>query len=93
MPRSHVSGQFIVHSGAPRADSASRASDDRRRKIDEVVELIVARYKVVVGEFIRKIPSGPIRFFLSFGPRAIRWLMRRPLRNALIKQFGDATRP
>jgi hypothetical protein len=63
-----------------------------RRKIDEIVELIIARYKVVVREFIRKIPSGPFRFFLGFGQPAIRWLMRRPLRDALIKEFGDEVR-
>ena len=63
-----------------------------RRKIDEIVGLIVGRYKVVVREFIGKVPSGPFRFFLGFGQPAIRFLMRRPLRDALLKQFGDAVR-
>jgi len=64
-----------------------------RRKIDEIVELLIGRYKVVVREFISKVPSPLFRGFLIFGQPMIRFLMRRPLREALIEQFGDQVRP
>lgn len=58
-----------------------------------VVDLILQRFRALVPLLLGLIPSWPLRLFLRVGQPFIRWLARRPLRNALIKQFGDSYQP
>ncbi len=58
--------------------------------LDEIVKLILLRFKAVVWRMIDGIPSRPLRWFLRLGQPFIRFLAKGPLRTALIRQLGDA---
>jgi hypothetical protein len=58
-----------------------------------IVNLILQRFRALIPLLIGLIPFMPLRLFLRVGQPFIRWLARRPLRNALIKQLGDSWRP
>ncbi len=64
-----------------------------RKKLDAIVKMVIARYKVVIGDFIRKVPHPLFRVFLTVGQPVIRWLMKKPLTEALVKEFGEDLEP
>jgi hypothetical protein len=61
--------------------------------LKKVVNLILGRFRRLVRLFLNQISNLPLRWFLLIGQPFIRWLVRRPLRNALIKQLGDSYQP
>jgi hypothetical protein len=63
------------------------------RKLHAIVTLILKRYKAVVPHIIGLIPSRWFRFFLKIGQPMIRFLIRSPLTDALVRQLGDAYEP
>jgi predicted acylesterase/phospholipase RssA len=70
----------------PRAERAQISSD----KLHAIVTLVLKRYQAIIPHFIASIPSPWFRFFLRIGQPAIRYFVRRPLTDALIKQLGDS---
>lgn len=61
--------------------------------LDQIVDLLIERYRAVIPLLIDLISSPLFRFFLKFGQPAIRFLMRKPLTDALIKELGDSYQP
>ncbi len=61
-----------------------------REELDAIVALILARWKALIPLLIDTVSSWSFRQFLQAGQPAIRWLMRRPLREMLIKALGDS---
>jgi hypothetical protein len=70
----------------PRAERAQISHD----KLHSIVTLVLKRYQAIIPHFLASIPSWWFRFFLRIGQPAIRYLVRRPLTDALIKQLGDS---
>ena len=62
----------------------------RRKKLHEMVKLILKRFRGVMTALLDPIPSLPLRIFLKIGQPAIVLLARRPLQEALIRQLGDS---
>ena len=63
------------------------------RKLDEVINLILRRFRAVMGVISPTIPSFTLRAFLWPGRWIIPWLARKPLRDRLIKELGDSYEP
>jgi predicted acylesterase/phospholipase RssA len=61
--------------------------------LEQVLNLIMRRFRAVVPHLLALLSSRPLRIFLRIGQPAIRWLARRPLRDALIAQLGDSYEP
>lgn len=70
----------------PRAKITSKA-------LDEIMDLIMSRFKGVMAILLSNLHSKPLRIFLRIGQPAIRFLARSPLRDALVRGFGDSYRP
>jgi hypothetical protein len=64
-----------------------------RRKLDQVMDLILQRFRAVMGVLSPTIPSFALRAFLWPGRWVIPWLARKPLRDKLIKELGDSYQP
>jgi len=73
----------------PRIDRAVMTAAD----LDPILDLILGRFKAVVAALLATVSSKPLRFFLTAGQPAIRFLLRRPLRDKLISELGDAYKP
>ena len=58
-----------------------------------VRNLILQRFKVLISHLLSLITSPLLRTFLKIGQPFIRFLAKRPLKNVLIKQLGDAYDP
>jgi hypothetical protein len=69
----------------PRVERAKISSS----KLDLIIDLIIGRYRAVIRNLIRLIPSCGFRIFLTAGQPVIRWMMRGVVRDALVKQLGD----
>ena len=65
----------------------------KRDDLEKIVALIMGRFKEVVWRLLDLIPNRLLRWFLSVGQPIIRWLARKPLREALIKQLGEDYEP
>jgi hypothetical protein len=61
--------------------------------LNEIVELILKRFRAIVPMFIDRIPSWAFRSFLKIGQPAIALLAKKPLTDALIKELGDSYKP
>ena len=59
-------------------------------RVHLIVTFILKRSKEVISCLIDLVPSRRFQWFLRFGQPFIRWLARRPLTEALIKQLGDS---
>lgn len=64
-----------------------------RKTLDEIMNLIMSRFKGVMAILLSHVHSKPLRIFLRIGQPAIRFLARSPLRGALIRGFGDSYQP
>jgi hypothetical protein len=64
-----------------------------RRKLDQVIGLILQRFRALMGVISPTIPSFALRAFLWPGRWVIPWLARRPLRDKLIEELGDSYQP
>jgi hypothetical protein len=64
-----------------------------RRKLDQVMDLILQRFRAVMGVISPTIPSFALRAFLWPGRWVIPWLARKPLRDKLIEELGDSYQP
>jgi hypothetical protein len=64
----------------------------RESTLNSIVKLIMKRFKAVMKVFLGYISFWPLRVFLRIGQPVIRWLARRPLKKALIRQLGDSYR-
>lgn len=67
----------------------------RRAKItgdmlDEILDLVMQRFRAVVAVLLSRVPSAPLRLFLRVGQPFIRSMARRPVRDTLIRGFGDS---
>ncbi len=63
------------------------------KMLDEIMKLIMTRFKGVMAILLSNIRSKPLRMFLRIGQPAIRFLARSPLRDALVRGFGDSYQP
>jgi hypothetical protein len=63
------------------------------KMLDDIVDLIMQRFKEVVATVLSNIQSRSLRWFLQVGQPFIRVLARSPLRAVLIKGLGDSYRP
>lgn len=61
-----------------------------RKTLDEVMNLIMSRFKGVMAILLSNMNSRPLRIFLRIGQPVIRFLARSPLRDALVRGFGDS---
>jgi predicted acylesterase/phospholipase RssA len=59
-------------------------------KLNEIVDLILKRFRAIVPLFIDRIPSWAFRSFLKIGQPVIAHLAKKPLTDALIKELGDS---
>jgi predicted acylesterase/phospholipase RssA len=62
------------------------------KMLDEIVGLIMQRFKAVVATVLSNVRSRWLRWFLQAGQPFIRWLARAPLRRRLVKGLGDSYR-
>jgi hypothetical protein len=60
--------------------------------VDDIVKLILQRFRAVVSALLSQVSSWPLRTFLKVGQPVIRFLAKKPLKNALVKQLGPAYR-
>jgi predicted acylesterase/phospholipase RssA len=58
--------------------------------LNEIVELILKRFRAIMPLFIDRIPSWAFRSFLKIGQPIIAHLAKKPLTDALIKELGDS---
>ena len=70
----------------PRVERARMTSAN----LDRVVKMILGRFKAVVPLLLPATGFSLLRGFLAAGQPLIRVLVRKPLRNAIEKQLGDA---
>lgn len=61
--------------------------------LNEIVDLILKRFRAIVPLFIDLIPSWAFRSFLKIGQPVIAHLAKKPLTDALIKELGDSYKP
>lgn len=64
-----------------------------RKMLDEIMDLIMSRFKGVMAILLSSLRSKPLRIFLRIGQPAIRFLARSPLRDALVRGFGNSYQP
>jgi hypothetical protein len=64
-----------------------------RKALDEIMHLIMSRFKGVMAILLSHVHSKPLRIFLRIGQPAIRFLARSPLRDALVRGLGDSYQP
>ena len=60
-----------------------------RAKLDQIVNLVLKRYRVLVSRLIDLIPSALFRIFLRIGQPFIAWRLKGPLKNMLVRNLGD----
>jgi hypothetical protein len=63
------------------------------KMLDDIVDLIMQRFKAVMDTVLSNVRSMPLRLFLKAGQPVIRTLARTPLRDRLVKGFGDSYQP
>ena len=63
-----------------------------KRSLNSIIKLILSRHRTVMNVLLGDVSFWPLRVFLRIGQPVIRWLARRPLKNALIRQLGDSYR-
>lgn len=64
-----------------------------RAKLDQILNLILQRFRAVMSVISPTLPSVTLQIFLWPGRWIIPWLAKKPLRNKLIKELGDSYRP
>jgi hypothetical protein len=62
------------------------------KMLDDIVDLILQRFRAVVALVLSNVQSRRLRWFLKVGQPVIRWLARSPLRGVLVKGLGDSYR-
>jgi hypothetical protein len=72
-------------------EPVARATIDKA-EVKKIAALILGRFKALMPMFLSEIPSWTLRVFLRIGQPFIRALARGPLRDHLIRQFGDSYR-
>jgi hypothetical protein len=65
----------------------------KQEELDEIVKLIMGRFKQLTSRFIGLVPNLLFRGFLYAGQPIIRWRIKKPLKNALIEELGDDYQP
>jgi Patatin-like phospholipase len=60
------------------------------KMLDDILDLIMQRFKAVMAAVLSNVRSTPLRLFLKAGQPFIRSLVRLPLRDTLVKGFGDS---
>jgi hypothetical protein len=60
------------------------------KMLDDILDLILERFKAVMAVALSNVRSTPLRLFLQVGQPAIRALARSPLRDTLVKGLGDS---
>lgn len=63
------------------------------KALDEIMDLIMKRFKGVINVLLSNVQSTPLRIFLRIGQPAIRFLASSPLRDTLVRGFGDSYQP
>jgi Patatin-like phospholipase len=63
------------------------------KMLDDILDLIMQRFKAVMAVVLSNVRSAPLRLFLQAGQPVVRSLARSPLRDTLVKGFGDSYQP
>jgi predicted acylesterase/phospholipase RssA len=63
------------------------------KMLDNILDLIMQRFKAVMSVVLSNVRSTPLRLFLRLGQPVIRSLARSPLRETLVKGLGDSYQP
>jgi hypothetical protein len=62
-------------------------------ELNEVMHLILVRFGAVITTLLDNVKFLPLRWFLKLGQPVIRLLMRKPLKESLVKGLGNSYQP